>query len=169
MQDDLSSPPAGGSRFEGLKAFQQAVRSAVHDAAAGGAREIWMVDADFEDWPLGEAEFVHDLSLWALHSHVGHCTLIAASFERFHALARWLEWRKTWSHKVRCLQAPDEWLQRMPSLLFVPGQVAVERQDLTHHRGSVSHAAAQWAACRDRCDAISQRSTETLPVTTLGL
>lgn len=156
-------------RFEGRQDFQQALRVLLRQAAAARATEIVMADEDFGDWPLGEIEVVDTLAHWALAVPNGHCVLMGASFERFQGFPRWLAWRKTWAHRVRCLQAPDEWLPRMPSMLFVPGQSVLERLDVVHHRGVVSNEAAQLVQARERTDAISQRSTETLPVTTLGL
>lgn len=174
MHDRTSSsaaalPATGSARFDGRLSFQAALRAAIQDAAGHGARQIWMVDADFDDWPIGEQEVVDDLKQWALTSHLGRCVLVAANYERFIARARWLEWRKTWGHRVTCLKAPDEWVPRMPSLMFVPGRLSVERLDLTEHRGLISRDPGQWVSCQERCDAISQRSTEALPITTLGL
>jgi hypothetical protein len=162
-------PTSGTQRFEGRIAFEHAVRLALHEAAQQGARQIWMVDPDYDDWPLGEHAVVDDLSHWAASSHLGRCTLVAANFERFVSQPRWVQWRKTWAHKVTCLQAPDEWLLRLPSLFFVPGLIAIERLDFEHHRGTVSFDPSRWAACQEACDAISQRSSEGFPVTTLGL
>ena len=44
-----------GGRFAGREAFQQTVRAVLSQASAEGWPEIILSDADFEDWPLGEA------------------------------------------------------------------------------------------------------------------
>ena len=59
--------------------FHDALRGAFALAASSGAREIWLSDQDFADWPLGERQVVDQLTQWA-HSH-RHLTLIAHNFD----------------------------------------------------------------------------------------
>ena len=57
----------------------------------------------------------------------------------------------------------------MPTLLLAPGVVTVRLFDREHVRGSVSHDPADAIRARELVDAISQRSSEAFPATTLGL
>jgi hypothetical protein len=81
--------------------FHQALRDAFAEAAAAGSRELWLVDPDFADWPLGERAVVDCLDEWAASSR--HLNLLAQNFDevaRRHA--RWVAWRRQWAHIVSC-------------------------------------------------------------------
>lgn len=169
MSDTGNQLPVDG-RFEGRPAFQQTVRDGLAALARGEHRDVWLSDQDFAHWPLGERAVVDSFNQWALGSHHGRCVLLAAHFEAFARVhPRWVEWRQLWSHRVLCLQAPDEFAADIPCALLVPGLVAVELFDRDHYRGLVSRDAMRWSELKERIDAISQRSAETFPPTTLGL
>ena len=81
--------------------FQAALQQAFAWLAAEGAREVWLCDEDFADWPLGERAIVDHLTAWAASNR--KLTLVARHFDevaRRHA--RWVEWRRRWSHIVSC-------------------------------------------------------------------
>lgn len=161
-------PPEG--RFEGRPAFQQMVRDGVAALAQGDHHEIWLSDHDFAQWPLGERTVVESFNQWALGSHHGRCVLLGAHFEAFsQAHPRWVEWRQTWSHRVLCLQAPEEFAADIPTALLIPGLLSMELFDRDHYRGLLSRDSMRWRELKEKIDAISQRSGETFPPTTLGL
>jgi len=148
--------------------FHAALRSALAEAAAVGCRELWLCDADFADWPLGERQLVDSLSQWA-GSH-RRLTLIARSFDevaRRHA--RWNEWRRQWSHIVHCRRNAELESGQMPSVLLANELLSVSLVDPVHYRGRYSHDAADAVRCRELIDAVLQRSEEAYPVTTTGL
>ncbi len=161
--------PAEG-RFEGLPAFEQVVRDALAAAAQKEARDLWLCDRDFSHWPLGERSAVASFQQWALAGHHGRCVLLGEAFERFFRdHPRWVEWRRTWSHRVVCLQAPEELALDVPSAVLVPGLLSIELIDRENYRGLVSFDPMRWRELHEQIDAISQRSGEAIPPTTLGL
>ncbi|TXC65837.1 hypothetical protein FSC37_06845 [Piscinibacter aquaticus] len=78
--------------------FQNAVRGALAEAALVGCREIWLVDDDYADWPLGERAVVDDLTHWAsMHRSF---TVVARSFDHLaRHQARWVTRRRQFSHR----------------------------------------------------------------------
>jgi hypothetical protein len=166
MEIDMDSPLS--RPIDSRSAFQTAVREAFAAAAAEGARELWLVDRDFADWPLSEPPVVEHLRQWA-RAH-RKLTLIAETYDevaRRHA--RWSEWRRVWSHIVECRSNSELDRGQMPSLLLATGLLCVRLDDPVHHRGSVSRESADQVRCREQIDALLQRSVETFPVTMLGL
>jgi hypothetical protein len=164
MAEQAPTRRAIGSRTE----FHEIVRSAFAQAAAQGAREILLTDPDFADWPLSERGVIEDLTCWA-HAQ-RRLLLVAGTFDevaRRHG--RWNEWRRTWSHIVECRINAEIERAQIPTLCLVPGTIAVRLDDVLRHRGIVSIEAGDAQACREAIDAVSQRSEESFPVTTLGL
>lgn len=169
MSESGKPVPTEG-RFEGRPAYQRALREAMAALADGEHRELWLSDPDFALWPLGDRSVVESFNQWALSSHHGRCVLLAEHFDLFpRAHPRWVEWRQVWSHRVQCLQAPEEAVVDLPSALLVPGLLAVELLDRERCRGLVSQDPLRLAELKERIDAISQRSGESFPPTTLGL
>lgn len=148
--------------------FHDALRSAFAQAAKAGAREIWLCDANFADWPLGEPGVIGDLTRWA---RARRClTLFAQDFDEIgRRHGRWTEWRRQWSHLVACRTNAELEAAQMPTICLVPNVISVRLVDPVHHRGMASHEAADEIACREAIDAVSQRSAEAFPVTSLGL
>lgn len=161
--------PAEG-RFEGRKAFQEHLRELLLAASAGGCPDLVLCDPSFDDWPLGERALMDVWTRWASTHSNGRCVLISASFDNFarqHPL--WVAWRQSWSHRVQCLQPVDDLVGSLPSWFFVRGRFLLERLDPIGHRGLLTSEAARLVSCQEGCDAITQRSLETFPATTLGL
>ena len=162
-----TTPPADG-RIDGLGQCQDALRGALAEAAARGCREMWFCDLDYVAWPLSERSVIESLSAWA-YSH-RKLTVLAQTFELMpQRHARWVAWRRQWSHIVECRALEELEPGQVPSLLLAPGVVTVRIHDSVHHRGSVSHALDDAVRCREIVDAVSQRSVESFPATTLGL
>ena len=148
--------------------FHNAVRGALAEAALVGCREIWLVDDDFSDWPLGERAVVDDLTHWAsMHRSF---TIVARSFDEIsRRQARWVTWRRQFSHVVQCRTNNDLEAGQMPSILLIPGLMSVRLHDHVHYRGVASREAADAVQWRELIDAVLQRSEEAFPATTLGL
>jgi hypothetical protein len=148
--------------------FIDALRLGFTEAARVGCREIHAADPDFADWPLGEPAVLGALTRWAL-SH-RRLTLHALDFDglrRRHP--RFVDWRRQWSHVIDCRQVEEVDVQDMPTVLLAPGALTVRLFDRAQWRGSLSVEVADAARARELVDAISQRSVDAFPATTLGL
>lgn len=162
MADDKPTP------IESRNEFHAALRSAFAEAADAGCREILLCGDDFADWPLGERGVVEQLTRWAA-SHRS-LVVVARHFDevaRRHA--RWVEWRRTWSHIVQCRANNELEAEQMPVMLLAPGAASVRLVDPVRCRGSVSRRPADAIVWRESIDAVLQRSEESFPPTLLGL
>lgn len=156
------------TRIAGRGDFQAAVRAALREAAAEGWREIWLCDADFAQWPLGERGVVDSLTQWAAASR--RLTLLALHYDevaRRHP--RFAQWRRLWAHVVHCRALQELQADDLPVLLHAPGRFTLRLLDPLRFQGSASRLADDGTQARELIDAISQRSSEAFPPTTLGL
>ena len=148
--------------------FRDGVRACLSQAADSQAREIFMTDPSFADWPLNEVAVVDTFARWARSTR--SLTLLAHRYDELpRRHMRFVEWRRNWSHVVRCRADEDLEEQQIPTLLLVPGLVCLRLVDNVDCRGTVSSRPADLVAGRERIDALLQRSSETFPVTALGL
>ena len=162
MSEDHITPIA--SRAE----FLDAVRGAFALAGDTGAREIFLVDPSFVDWPLNERAVIDSLSRWVDSSR--SLTILAHSFDEFaRRQLRFVEWRRQWAHAVRCRNDPELEAEQIPTLLLVPGALCIRVLDRVRVRGTASNRPVDLTECRESVDALLQRSVEAFPVTTLGL
>jgi peptidyl-tRNA hydrolase len=148
--------------------FLDALRHAFALIAAHGSREVWLCSEDFAEWPIGERAVIEHLTRWA-SSH-RHLTVVARSFDevsRRHA--RWVEWRRQWSHVVSCRANTELEAGAIPSVLLAPAVVSVRLADAVHYRGRLSHEPSDEVRCRELIDAVLQRSEEAFPASTTGL
>ena len=156
------------SQIGSRKEFQAAIRSALETAADAGSAEICLVDRDFQEWPLNERAVVETLARWA--SSRRRFVIYAHSFDEVPRIApRFTEWRRQWSHIVQCRTDPEIEAQQVPTLLLVPGELALRLLDPVRYRGVLSGRAADLVEAREAVDALLQRSVEAFPPTTLGL
>ena len=153
-----------GSRAE----FLDAVRNALLLAEQAGAREIFLVDPNFADWPLNERSVTDSLSRWIDSSRL--LVVFAHSFDELaRRQLRFVEWRRQWAHVVQCRNDPDLEAEQIPTLLLIPGHTCIRVLDRVRCRGTVSNRPVDLTECRETVDALLQRSVEAFPVTTLGL
>lgn len=148
--------------------FHEALRQAFAEAAETGCQEIWLCDADFADWPLGERAVVERLTQWAGAQR--QLTLVASHFDevaRRHA--RWVEWRRNWAHVVQCRTNTELERTRFPCVMLASGLFSLALSSVEHHRGRVSRNALDMQRCRESIDAVLQRSEVSFPATTTGL
>lgn len=154
--------------IESRSDFHNAVRGAFAEAALVGCREIWIIDDDFADWPLGEAAVVDDLTHWAAAHR--RFTVVARSFDEIaRRYARWVTWRRQFSHVVQCRTNNDLEAGQMPCILLVPGLLSVRLHDRVNYRGVASRVTSDAVHWHEAIDAVLQRSEEAFPATTLGL
>jgi hypothetical protein len=148
--------------------FQAAVRGVLTHAAERGVRRMVWVSPDFDDWPVDEPPLLDAMSAWARPRTV-QMVWMAADFEVLRRRApRLVVWRQNWSHVLQCL-APADDVVALPSLLLAGDQLVVNLLDRAHWRGRISCLPADIQAAKEQFDALLQRSTETFPVTTLGI
>jgi hypothetical protein len=155
-------------RIDGREAFHDAVRDLLAEAATAGWREIWLCDPDFANWPLGERSVVESLTRWARAQR--RLTLLALHYEELpRRHARWAHWRRHWAHVVHCRALNELQANDVPVLLYAPGGLTLRLFDPLRYLGTLSRDAADGVRAREEIDAISQRSTEAFPATTVGL
>lgn len=164
--EPLRDLPAG--RFSGRDAFQQLVRDAIAMAARDGWPEIFISDANFHDWPLGERGVVEALQEWA---HSGRrFTMLACSYDdiiRRHA--RFVRWRGTWDHIITCRRSPSADPLDLPSALWSP-QWVLHRLDLERSVGVTGGEADRRVVLRESLNEwVRGKSAPGFPSTTLGL
>ena len=148
--------------------FRDAVRACLGRAAEAGAREIIMIDPTFADWPLNDVAVVDTFARWARSGR--SLTLMAHRYDELpRRHMRFVEWRRNWSHVVRCRADEELEEQQIPTLLLVPGQTCLRMVDNVNYRGTASSQAADLMMGRDAADALLQRSSDAFPVTALGL
>jgi len=156
------------ARIAGRGEFHAAVRFALAQAAAEGWRELWLCDPDFANWPLGERDVVDSFARWAGPQR--RLTMLALHYDevsRRHS--RWAQWRREWAHVVQCRALQELQADDVPAMLHARGALTLRLVDPVRWRGTVSRTAADGVQARELIDAISQRSIEAFPATTLGL
>ena len=148
--------------------FLAAIRSAFALAADSDARELFIVDPSFADWPLNERAVIDCLGGWVDAQR--SLTIFAHGFDEFaRRHPRFVEWRRQWAHVVHCRSDPELEAEQVPTMLLAPGLTCVRLLDRIRHRGTLSRRPLDLNECRETVDALLQRSVEAFPVTTLGL
>lgn len=162
---DLLVLPDG--RFTGRSEFTALVRQALLVAAAEGWREITVCDADFADWPLGERAVSEALQAWSQGGR--RFTMLARNYDevvRRHA--RFVTWRRTWSHIIECRSSAHTSADDMPSALLGPTW-AFERLDPVRCSGVSGHEAVRRVALAEKLRERLATSTSSFAASTLGL
>jgi len=157
-----------GPGLEGRHAFTDALHAAMTQLPSQGARELWMIDADFEGWPLDAPAVLESLSHW-LRGGGRQVRMLSLDFD---AVARWhprfASWRRDRSHAFQAWHpSPGERVD-MPSW-WLAGDVGLELLDREQWRG-------RWLGGRqvlrekvDQAEALLHRCEPAWPSTTLGL
>lgn len=162
--------PAGAlptGRFSGRTEFQQLVRGALAHAAAEGWRELILSDADFADWPLGERVVAQSLQDWSASGR--RCTLLARSYDEAAVRhARFVTWRRTWSHIIEARVCGAADALELPSAIWSPGWV-MQRLDPPRCIGFCGAEPERRVALRESLQEWLQKSSPGFPATTLGL
>lgn len=154
-------------RFEGRNTFQQLVRDALATAAREGWREIILADADFGDWPLGERAVAQALHDWSASGR--RCVLLAKRYDEvLRRHARFVQWRRTWSHIIDARGCPSADILEMPSAIWSPAWV-LQRLDLERSNGYTGAEPERRLALHELLDEWLRKSSPAFPATTLGL
>ena len=161
----LSMLPDG--RFSGPTEFSALVRQALAVAAAQGWREMTWCDPDFGDWPLGERAVAQALGDWAKSGR--KLTMLAEHYDAVLGRhARFVTWRRTWSHVVECRKSGAASKGRLPSALWSPGWV-MERLDGQRCTGVAGADPARCITLKERLSEYLSVSSPGFPATVLGL
>jgi hypothetical protein len=171
MSDDETkdaAPAAGGTaRFAGLKAFQDAVRAMLGQAASEGWTELILSDPDFSDWPLGERNTMALLNEWAGFGR--HLTMLAGSYDEIlRRHARFVVWRKTWSHIIECRQSGGGDPRSTPSAIWSQGHL-LHRFDLENCAGLQTREPVRCIQLRHELNDWIALSAPAFPASKLGL
>ena len=163
--DDARLLPSGS--FEGVETFRQLVRDALAAGAREGWREIILADAAFGDWPLGERAVVESLAAWSQSGR--KCILLARRWDEvIRRHARFVSWRRAWSHIIDARACPSADPLDLTSAIWTPGWV-MERRDVELSRGFSGSEPARRLALRERLNEWLSKSTPSFPAVTLGL
>jgi hypothetical protein len=156
------------AEFDTFEGFAQALIGTLEAAAAGGARQVTMVDADFESWPLDDRRVIDALTqLVRLPGR--RVSLLAENYdELLRHRPRFVSWRRTWGHGVDA-RKPEESRQRLPCLLLIDRNRAVHVLDRDNWRGMVTDEPAKVHALHDAIDAVLQRGEPAFAQSVLGL
>ena len=161
------TPDLPSGRFSGREDFLQLVRDALACAASEGWRELILSDATFEDWPLGERAVAQSLQDWSASGR--HCILLAKRYDavvRRHA--RFVTWRKTWSHIIDARACSSADALELPSAIWSPGWV-MQRLDPERCNGFSGGEPERRVLLRENLNGWLQKSSPSFPAHTLGL
>ncbi|HSV45781.1 MAG TPA: hypothetical protein VLJ58_08335 [Ramlibacter sp.] len=157
--------PSG--RFAGREDFRQLVRDALSSAAREGWSQIILCDASFEDWPLGERAVAQALQEWSASGR--RCTLLARRYDEVvRGHARFVTWRRTWSHIIEARGCSSADPLELPSAIWSPGWV-MQRLDPQRCSGFCGSEPERRLALRENLNEWLARSSPAFPATTLGL
>lgn len=169
MDDDKQGQPAAlpSGRFMGRVDFQQLVRDALACAAREGWREIILSDADFADWPLGESAVSESLRAWSAQGR--RCTLLARRFDDLSMRhARFVTWRKAWSHIIEARACTSADALEFPSAIWSPGWV-MQRLDPERCNGYCGGEPERRLLLKENLQEWVAKSSPSFAATTLGL
>jgi hypothetical protein len=167
MPDDVTAVDLPDGAFDGRRAFHDHLQAALGAAARQNWREIVLSDPDFVDWPLGERSTVEALQAWSAAGR--SMVLLAQRFDVFaREHARFVHWRRMWSHIVdaRACQGPG--LPPVPSGIWTPDWF-LHRIELEHSRGTCGRAPEGRRALRERIEECLRHARPAFPASTLGL
>ena len=154
-------------RFDGPTEFAAVIRLAFAAAAAQGWREIIICDANFASWPLGERAVAQCLQEWSKTGRT--LTVLARDYnEVIRRHARFVSWRRTWSHIIECRSNTAVAEEDFPSAFWSPIWCC-QKLDVPHSRGVASPEAVRRVVIRERLNECLRRSSPAFAATTLGL
>jgi hypothetical protein len=164
-----AKPATGGHGFEGPTEFAQALRDAMATASEHSTRRLCWCDEDFAAWPIGEAEWLAQLTKWARVSG-RELVLIARDYsiiERRHP--RFAMWRRDWAHVIQCMVPDEARTEALPTLWIDSDDQALRVFDREHLRGRIGFDRVDRQRAREDFDAILQRAGPGFSAVTLGL
>lgn len=175
MSDEMTSKAGEGAsatglptgQFHGIASFQAVVRQVFALAAPRAWQKIVICDPNYEAWPLGEAQLVDDLKAWS--SRGRELVMLAHRFDWVQARqARYVEWRKTWSHIVNCCVLATNDCEATQTLIWTP-EWALQMQDAERFACVSSENPRFRSELASKLTGFAQRGRPGFPVTVLGL
>ena len=160
---------SGGRAFEGSVEFAQALKDAMAHASERTTRRLCWCDEDFANWPLGEPDWVAQLTRWAKVTG-RELVMIARDWsviERHHP--RFALWRRDWSHVIQCMVPDETRTAALPTLWIDSDDQALRVFDHEHLRGRIGFDRVDRQRAREDFDAILQRAGPGFAAVTLGL
>ena len=165
---DLPALPEGG--FAGREVFQGLIRQAVQQAAQQGWQQLWLCDANFADWPLGERAVIDALQHWVSNHRRTRLVLLAADYEelrRRHPL--FVQWRVRWDHLLSCRKVAYAERLELPSVLWSEHWV-LQRMDSLRNTGVSGAEPERGVLWRENLSEwLERKSSPGFPASTLGL
>lgn len=167
MSADAGVADLPDGAFDGRQAFHAHLHASLDAAARQNWREIVLSDPDFNDWPLGERATVEALQAWSAAGR--SFVLLAQRFDVFaREHARFVQWRRMWSHIVDARACHGPGLPQVPSAIWTPTWF-LHRIDVDHARGVCGRAPEGRRALRERIDECLRHARPAFPASTLGL
>jgi hypothetical protein len=162
-------PPPPPPVIDSHESFQAALRWGFDAAASSGARRLIFCDPDFALWPLNDATWLPAMAAW-LRLPQRRLDFLARDFDEVpRRFARFMTWRRDWTHAISYWQAPQELASDLPHILVSDGPVSVQLLDAEHWRGRAQLDSRAGYLLRERVDVVLQRSELSFAVNTLGL
>lgn len=156
------------STFETHEAFIEAVIGALTPQRLAQAREIVLVDPDFEGWPLDDPRLLDPLTDFA-RLPGRRLQLLARRYDKvLREHPRFVAWRRTWGHAIEA-RVYEEVTPVVPSLLLVDRRWALQILVRDTWHGQVWSEPARAYRCWESADALLQRGEPGFAQTTLGL
>ena len=155
--------------FDTRAAYHLALVGAIEQALAQRSREMIWMDRDFADWPLDDTHLIEALQAW-LKLPGRRLVMLASEFQTIgRAHARFVHWRRDWSHVV--IGRIPETLEpaSFDSALVTDDGLAVALHDPTRFWGWQARSGVAARELRRRIDAYAQQSEEAFPTTVLGV
>lgn len=129
---------------------------------------LWLVDADFGDWPFDEPAVLDAITRW-VRLPGRRMVWIGADFEAVEQrFARLAAWRRHFAHAVDGYRPVEGERVDWPSWLLAE-HCAVALFDRERWRGRTVTQVAELRAMREAVDALLQRCEPAWPGTVLGL
>lgn len=168
VEVELAQPDAlNRDRFSGAAEFQTAVRDFLKLATQQQWQKLILSDPDFVDWPLGEVATIQILSEWAGPGR--SLVMLAGDYEglrRRHA--RFVRWRRNWSHIIDCRRTPPAEAQATPSAIW-GDRAMLHRFDVDFSTGLTSTDPMRRVRLRQELGEWIASSSPAFPASTLGL
>ncbi len=160
----------GRFAIDGRGAWLQSVRELLIGAPDMGLRELVIVDAAFDAWPLGDPEVIDAMTRW-LRMPGRRLRMAGLSFDGMQvSQPRFAGWRRHWTHAIDVVAPLEVPAADMPCLLVsAQPPLVLELFDRERFRGRVSRDPREARLATDRVAALLQRSEPSWPANALGL
>ncbi len=129
--------------------------------------ELILSDPDFADWPLGERAVSESLRAWSASGR--RCTLLACRYDEVVVRhARFVNWRRAWSHIVEARACVVADPLELPSAIWSPAWV-MQRLDPDRSNGYCGTEPERRVALKENLQEWLSKSAPSFAATTLGL